>query len=333
MQKQPRYFQSLLVLALLAIAACDAPDAGRDAVAKQASEPLAAPVVTESEPSRSAPSWQEAANTAYRGVFDEAFKLTDGLWEGQPYVEGGASAPRAGLAADFLLTGDLDGDVADEALVLVWSSSGGSGTFDYVAVLDRDANGAAFNRATAPLGDRVKIRSAAIQDGRVTFETVQAGAGDAACCPGQKMRRSFALEGDTMTETSTEDLGRLSMDDLVGEWRLVAFGAGEAVPPDVEITVQFSAGTIAGKAACNRYTGSVQAGAAPGDLSLSGPMALTRMMCPPALMDWEQRYVRALEGLAQYSFQAGKLVLTWRGDDGGGALLFVPAAGTAATSQ
>ena len=136
-----------------------------------------------------------------------------------------------------------------------------------------------------------------------------------------------------MTEISTEDLGRLSMDDLEGEWKLVAFGPDEAVPADMEITVQFSAGTISGKAACNRYTGSVQAGAAPGDLSLSGPMALTRMMCPPPRMEWEQRYVRALEGLAQYSFQAGKLVLTWRSDDGGGSLLFVPMAGAAATGD
>ena len=136
-----------------------------------------------------------------------------------------------------------------------------------------------------------------------------------------------------MTENSTEDLGRMSLADLAGQWKLVQFGLGETVPEDVEITAQFAEGVIAGRAACNRYTGGVTAGEMPGDLSLSGPMALTRMMCPPALMDWEQRYVRALEGLAQYSFQAGKLVLTWRGDDGGGSLLFVPAAGTAATSQ
>ena len=50
------------------------------------------------------------------------------------------------------------------------------------------------------------------------------------------------------------------------------------------------------------------------------------MMCAPPLMEWEQRYVRALEGLSNYSFQNGKLVLTWRGDDGGGSLLFAPVA-------
>ena len=326
MQKRARYWRSSMILVLLALAGCDGQEAGHSAGAERGSEAPTAGPETDSAVRRPAPSWLEAANTAYRGVFDEVFVLTDGQWQGEPYVEGGASAPRAGLAADFLLTGDLDGDAADEAVVLIWSSTGGSGTFDYLAVLDRDADGAAFNRATVALGDRVKIRSAAIQDSRVTLETVQAGAQDAACCPGQKMRRGFALEGETMTETSTEDLGRLSLADLAGEWRLIAFGAGEAVPPDVEITLQFGAGTIAGKAACNRYTGSVQPGDMPGDLSLSGPMALTRMMCPPPLMEWEQRFVRALEGLAKYSFQAGKLVLTWRDDVGGGSLLFAPVA-------
>ena len=54
-------------------------------------------------------------------------------------------------------------------------------------------------------------------------------------------------------------------------------------------------------------------------------MAVTRMMCPPALMQSEQRYLQALQGLAQYSFLAGKLALTWRDGEGMGALLFAPA--------
>ncbi len=200
-------------------------------------------------------------------------------------------------------------------------------------MLDRDASGAALNRATVPLGDRVKIRSAALEDGRVAVETVQAGPEDAACCPGQKMRRTFTLEGNSMTETSTEDLGRLSLSDLDGEWKLVRFGADEAVPEDVEITAQFADGAIAGRAACNRYTGGVTAGDMPGDLSLSGPMAMTRMMCPPPLMEWEQRYAQALEGLAQYSFVAGKLVLNWRDESGGGSLFFVRVAEATASTE
>jgi heat shock protein HslJ len=47
------------------------------------------------------------------------------------------------------------------------------------------------------------------------------------------------------------------------------------------------------------------------------------MMCQPPLMEWEQRYAQALEGLAQYSFVAGSLVLTWRDESSGGSLFFV----------
>jgi len=271
---------------------------------------------------RPAPSWQEAANTAYVGVLDEDVVMIGGLWVGEPYVEGGASAPRAWLAADFLLTGELDGDGADEAVVLVWSSTGGSGTFDYLALVDRDVDGAVFNRATVPLGDRVRIRSAAIEDGRVVVDVVQAGPGDAACCPGQKMRRNFALEGETMKETLTEDQGRLSLADLDGEWRLLRFDQNEPVPEEVQITLLFQGTKIAGKAACNRYAGNVAAGDAPGELSLTGPLAVTRMMCQPPLMDWEQRYLQALEGLAQYSFTAGRLVLTWRRESDMGSFVF-----------
>lgn len=273
-----------------------------------------------------APSWEEAAGAEYSGIFEDVIVLVDALWEGKPYAEGGASAPRAGLAEDFLMTGDLDGDGGEESVVLLWSSTGGSGTFDYLAVLDRDGNGGVINRATHPLGDRVKVRHAAIDGNLVILDTVQAGPGDAACCPGQKMRRTFVLEGETLTETSSEDQGRLALADLAGEWRLLRFGPDETVPPDVTITVQFDNGSIAGSAACNRYIGQLQEGEARGDVRLAGPLAMTRKMCPPPLMEWERRYGAALEGLVRFGFVAGRLVLGWRSGEEFGTLEFVRAA-------
>jgi heat shock protein HslJ len=328
MNKPSGILQLLAIPLTLGLAGCGAQNDGASPPAEPPAAVNAAPVaapVSDAAQTLPAPSWQEAANATYGGVFGEETTMADGLWEGEPFVAGGASAPRAGLVDDFRLSGDLDGDGAEEAVVLLWSSSGGSGTFDYLAVLDRDANGAVINRATAALGDRVKVRAAAIEGGRVVVDAVQAGPDDAACCPGQKMRRTFVLEGEKMTEASTEDQGRLSLADLEGEWKLLRFGPDEALPADVEITLQFQDGAIAGKAACNRYTGGVVPGDMPGTLSLSGPMAMTRMMCPPLLMDWEQRYSAALEGLQQFSFVAGRLVLYWRGDDDAGTLTFVRA--------
>ena len=50
------------------------------------------------------------ANVAIHGIDDQVIQLTDGTWEGEPFVEGGASRPRVGLVDDFVLSGDIDHD-------------------------------------------------------------------------------------------------------------------------------------------------------------------------------------------------------------------------------
>ncbi|MDX2437573.1 MAG: hypothetical protein QNL88_11050, partial [Acidobacteriota bacterium] len=82
----------------------------------------------------SAPNPEELANATYSGLFGDPVTLDDGRWQGAPYVEGGASRPSAGLVRNFVLSGDLNGDGRDEAVVLVWESSGGSGTREYLAI-------------------------------------------------------------------------------------------------------------------------------------------------------------------------------------------------------
>lgn len=310
----PRTLGALTALALLS--ACESRDAAMPAAEAGAASSARAPMAP--------PTWVEASNAIYSGPMDLPFTLQDGEWTGEPYAEGGAVAPRAGLARDFLLTGDLDGDGAEESVVLVWTSTGGSGTFDYLAVVEHQPDGTVAERASAELGDRVQVRSGRVVDGRVVLDTLQAGPDDAMCCPGQLTRRSFVLENHTMSEFNTEDRGRLSVADLDGEWALLELN-GEALPEDVQITAGFEGDQLSGKAACNRYTGRVEGGEMPGDLALAGPMAVTRMMCPPPLMEWEQQYLDALQGLDKFSFVAGQLLLTWSDGDHLGRLRFAVA--------
>lgn len=271
-----------------------------------------------------APSLEEAAQATYAGLFDGApIALADGRWEGEPYVAGGASAPRAGLVGEFLLRGDLDGDGVEESAVLLWTSTGGSGTFDYLAVLDRAADGSVLNRATVGLGDRVRVRAAQIAEGRIVLDMVQAGPGDAACCPGEKVRRTFALEGASLVDRGVEPQGRLSPADLSGEWQLTHFGPGEAVGADIGITLTFDGERIGGSSGCNRYSGAVAAGDAPGTLSVPQPIASTRMACPEPQMAAEQRYLHALANVSSFSFLAGRLVLIWSDGKVGGSLRFI----------
>jgi len=275
-----------------------------------------------------APTLAELESITYAGVGEghAPVTLTGGEWQGQPFVDGGASRPRIGLARDFRLTGDLNGNGAEEAVVLLWSNSGASGTFDYLAIVGRDGAGASINLATATLGDRVKIRSAAIDaGGMIIVNTVQAGPEDAACCPGQKYKRTFVLSAGTLDEVSSEDQGRQSLTDLTGiEWLLTRFDRNDALPDGIEVTLIFDADRIGGKSACNRYSGSVTEGERPGELTVNTPMAGTRMACPSPADEIERRYLNALQTVTQYSFLAGNLALTWRKDDRFGMMIFTP---------
>ncbi len=273
----------------------------------------------------SAPTGSELKNLTYVGVTRIPVTLTDGEWHGEPFNPGAASRPSAGLISDFSLTGDLNDDGTLETVVLLWSNSGGSGTFDHLAVVGRDSTGTPLNLATTALGDRVKIRAATIDDGLIVIDVVQVGPDDAACCPGQKFRRTFMLENHTLAEILSEEQGRQSVADLAGvEWILTRFNRDEPLPDGSEVTLRFAGQHISGTSACNRYSGSVIEGNTPGTLTVSGPMISTRMACPPPTDKIEQRYLETLQAIRQYSFIAGKLALTWRKNDQFGTMLFVP---------
>ena len=323
----------ILLPALCWLAACG-PGGGRgdgqepQRPAADAAPPPAAAAPVTGPIDRPAPSLEEAARATYAGLFDGSpITLADGRWEGEPYVAGGASAPRAGLVEEFVLQGDLDGDGSAESAVLLWTSTGGSGTFDYLAVLGRTADGSVVNRATAGLGDRVRVRDAQILGGRIVLDLVQAGPGDAACCPGEKVRRTFALESASLSEKGAEPQGRLSLADLAGEWQLTHFGRDEPAGEGIGITLRFegegAGGRLSGSSGCNRYVGTVAPADAPGALSVDPAIAVTRMACPEPQMAAEQRFLQALANASSFSFLAGRLVLTWSDGDAGGSLRFI----------
>ena len=161
------------------------------------------------------PNSEELANATYSGIEAAPVQLVDGLWQGEPFVEGGASAPRVGLVEDFLLTGDLNDDGLPETVALLWSSSGGSGTFDYIAVTGRTEEGVQ-NLATAELGDRVKVRGGRISEGRIVLDVIQAGPEDAACCPTQLATRTWEMQTEGLIEAPTEITGTLSLAEVLG---------------------------------------------------------------------------------------------------------------------
>ena len=70
-----------------------------------------------------------------------AFQLKDGNYQ-EKYGEGASQVKRVGVVA--VAFGDLDGDKVEDAAVVLWANTGGSGTFIYLApVLNKDGKGSA----------------------------------------------------------------------------------------------------------------------------------------------------------------------------------------------
>lgn len=250
-----------------------------------------------------APTLEELGQATWSGLKEVAgpVRLKDGRWEkGRVTVL---------LAPGFRVTGDLDGDRAEEAVVLLAVNSGGSGTFDYVAVAKRTAKGVR-NVATAPLGDRVQIRSARIEGRKLLLSVVRPGPKDARCCPGEMADLAWTLASGRLRASAAKVTGRLTPEVLAGqEWVLRAWKRGEPAPDQPEVTLRYEGGRFAGRSGCNRYSTAVTAGDSPGDVSIA-PLGVTRMACAEPQMAVEARFVKQLEAVKKMGFWLGQLALS-----------------------
>lgn len=269
-------------------------------------------------------SLQALKAAAYGGIegIKGALRLNDGRWTGAPVAPGSAIVPTLELVNDYVARGDLDGDGQDEAVVVLAHSPGGSGVFQYVAVVAQ-RKGRPINVATVPVGDRVQVRSVRVVDRRLLVDVVQAGPQDAACCPGQTAQRAWTLVGVKLRPAQpTQAPGTLSMADIGSdEWALTHWKRDERFSGESPPTVMVADGRLAGFAGCNRFNAAVSAGGSPGELQVSPP-ATTRRACSEAEMAVETRFTQLLARVNRFAFTPGGLVLSYRTEDGGyGALL------------
>jgi len=142
---------------------------------------------------------EAALRTEYTDIFDEPVALVEGRYAGPPFVPGGAARPELELLRELHAEGDLDGDGADEVVVLLVQSMGGSGSYLHLVVLRRI--GAALVQAGhAPLGDRVRVRSLEVRDGRLYGSLTVHGPEDPLCCPAREVVRLWSLEPEGLVE-------------------------------------------------------------------------------------------------------------------------------------
>lgn len=259
-------------------------------------------------------------NIAYAGIYDEPVLLTDGVYEGEPFVPGGAARPRVELLKDLYTSADIDGDGNEDAWVLLNESSGGSGQYLFLAAV-ADSRGKPRNLGTIVIGDRVDVVKLEADDSHVSLEYVSAGPGEAACCPTQITEAVYGMKDGQLAELSREKRGTLSLDKIAGAtWHLTHFAWDEPITEGVTITARFEDGRISGNAGCNNYFATIEA-PTPYDLSI-GPVGSTRMACPPPQLEAEDRYLKAIKSAKQFTYLLGRLAVLYEINDEHKALMF-----------
>ena len=130
----------------------------------------------------------------YAGILDVPVTLAGGRYEGEPYVEGGASRPVITLLAEPRAKSDVDGDGLADVVVVLALNTGGSGTFTHLALVTSE-NGNGENPAAILLGDRVRVTAIEIVAGEIRAELLDFAPGDAMCCPTLPRRADWVLRG------------------------------------------------------------------------------------------------------------------------------------------
>ncbi|HMO08192.1 MAG TPA: META domain-containing protein [Paracoccaceae bacterium] len=113
------------------------------------------------------------------------------------------------------------------------------------------------------------------------------------------------LRADTAEERRM-GCGGEPRDLLQGNWTAVELD-GSPLPAGAEVTLSFEGDRVAGRAACNRYTGGIILS---GEGLSFGPAAGTRMACAPDLMAVEAAFFAALPAIDRFEVDgAGDLLL------------------------
>jgi heat shock protein HslJ len=262
----------------------------------------------------SAPTLKELKSASYSGIegLKGSVKLVDGRWKGRPYKKGSASRPVVNLVGDLRVTGDVDGDGTEEAVVFLNYAPGGTGQLLHLAVVGR-RNGKVQNVATTLIGDRVQIRDVRIEQNRIFVAVVRAGLKDAMCCPGEVTTLGWTVGagGKLSSFMAADKPERLTLETIGNtEWILRSWDFKEPAPIEPRITLLFKDERFTGSSGCNNYFAPAKEGAMPGDLEV-GAAATTRKSCPDREMAVERRFLDQLARVKKFSFQATRLALSW----------------------
>lgn len=110
------------------------------------------------------------------------------------------------FVADHYIFTDLDGDLDQDAVVVIGLSGGGSGTFFSLAAVINEG-GVAKHKGTFGLGDRVIVEQILAEDGKVTLNYIGHGPQDPMCCPTQPMSVTLIYRNGALVDAISEQVG------------------------------------------------------------------------------------------------------------------------------
>ena len=125
-------------------------------------------------------------------------QLKNGVFE-ETAVPGSATKTVISIGKEHA-TGDLNGDGAQDAAVVLVANPGGSGTFTYLAaVINR--NGVAEPMSCVLLGDRIVVKSIVIESGKILVTLLTRKPNEPmAAKPTVEVKRIFKLQGNSLGE-------------------------------------------------------------------------------------------------------------------------------------
>jgi hypothetical protein len=158
---------------------------------------------------------EQLRNARYPLVFQDSqpvVQLTEGRYE---TGDSSSSGRMLITLADPIAFGDLDGDGAVDAAVLLAENYGGTGVFvSVIAVLNRD--GQPVPAAAGRIDDRPMLNDLQIRNGQIFLEAVVHGPGDPSCCAARPIQEVLQYWGGKLVITG------LSMRTPDGRERVIA---------------------------------------------------------------------------------------------------------------
>jgi heat shock protein HslJ len=242
--------------------------------------------------------------------------LVGGVYK-EPAAPGSASNIVIRLT-DSLAVGNI-GEQTMTALVIV-TDPGGSGIFfDLYLVREQDNRWSIVDRAH--LGDRIRVNKIEVEQGLVGLDLTVHGPRDGACCPSERSRVYYALQGERLVKVSALAQHTSSpIEGPVWAWQYTQRVDGTRTTPTESghHTLHLRPdGQLDVRADCNRAGGHYQLDGARLTLSVTHS---TMAACPPESLD--KQFLADVAVVSTWSVEDHRLRVTLMG---GGTMVFTAA--------